>query len=107
MTRTVVRLYGCTGIGVRSVRIEDDPSHPIHDLPISVFICKLTTSFSEQPQHHSCLSSCPRVLSSQSTAQPIVRPQTFCFSSSLGEQVHHALKVARSVPQTHLFFLST
>ena len=71
------QLHSCTGTGVRSVRIEDDPSHPIHDLPISVFICKLTTSFSQQHQHHSCLSSCPRALLHQPTAQPIVRPQLY------------------------------
>ena len=40
-----------------------------------MFICKLTTSFSQQHQHHSCLFSCPRVQLLQPTAQPIVRPQ--------------------------------
>ena len=63
------------GTGVRSDRIEDVQIHPIHDLPISVLICNLTTSFSQQHQHHSCLSPCPCVLFHQSSAQPIVRPQ--------------------------------
>lgn len=67
--------YSCTGTGVRSVRIEDDPIHPIHDLHTSVFICKLTTLLALAPAHHSAfpfaLAPCPTDLA----AQPIVRPQ--------------------------------
>ena len=56
---------GCTGTGVRSVRIEDDPIHTIYCLIPAVFICKLTTLLSIAPAS-THLFPCPRSRSPQS-----------------------------------------
>ena len=61
---------GCTGTGVRSVRIEDDPIHTIHCLIPAVYICKLTTLLSPAP------ASSHIFLRPRSSSPPSQRPES-------------------------------